>query len=81
MRRPDAASGRKSGGADPDCALAPAGLPRKVKQAHRDNTRRETDQARNDDQPPIVLVGQAVEDTIHFTPHPPCTNNRKRWFF
>jgi hypothetical protein len=65
MRRPDAGAGRNAGGDDPERARSAAGPPRAVEEVDRDQAGQETDHPGDDDQPPVMLVGEAGQDAIH----------------
>jgi len=65
MRRPDPAPGRQAGRDDPDRARSPGGLLRTMKEIHRDKAGKETDDAGDDDEPPVMLGREAGEDAEH----------------
>ena len=65
MRRPDAAAGRAAGRDDPVQAGDLCRRPSVVKEVDGDQARKKADDAGHDDEAPVVLGGEAGEDTIH----------------
>src|SRR5215472_17985186 len=65
MRRPDAAARREASGEDPADAGAARRDPGLVEEIDGDQARQEADERRHDDQAPVMLGGEAVQDSVH----------------
>jgi len=65
VRRPDAATRREACGQDPADAGAARRDPGLVEQIDGDQARQEADERRHDDQAPVMLGGEAVQDSVH----------------